>query len=144
MIELKTQGLPSTVSKDIDYSYLVFVHLQRLGDLISEIERDNATSEKRLINFRNQVSWFETLLTPFLDKLYYEKYKEFGVPAGKVPLRTKDLSTNMRYFDKVNKWCQLLVIYAYNNRLLRVRKRFIPLEEIEGFIGTGELIGLEK
>lgn len=134
----------SYTKQDVDYSFLLFDHLLRMSKASEEIVQMAKPSAAKLASFRNQVKWFETLIVPFLDQLYVDKLNEFGLKATKAPPSGNNFEENAKYFDKINKWAQVLMIYAYNNRLLRVRKRFISHAELEKFIDTGTLEGVER
>jgi hypothetical protein len=115
-------GSSQQSSKDIDYSWILFMHLNRvsetLGTLLS-IERPNTG---QLANCWAQVKWTETLLAPFLPANYYtETKKNHGVPSSAISLAMGNMEKNLKFLEKLDNWHALLIVYAYNNRLLRIR-----------------------
>lgn len=117
-------GSSQQSSKDVDYSWILFMHLNRVSEIrptLFSLERPNAG---QLANCWAQTKWTETLLAPFLSKDYYEvQRKKFGVSA-KSPYVANifgNLKQNMIFLEKIDDWNALLNTHAYNNRLLRIR-----------------------
>jgi len=113
-------------TKGMDMHLLVFNHLDRMSKEIIGFEITKPGISK-IFSYHVAIQHFENLMLPFLDEPYYQKKEEH---TKNVPKSKKDLIRDeVKYFLALQKWMKLLIAYAFNNQILRVKGKTINVKE---------------
>lgn len=113
----------STKQEGIDYYFLIVRHIDRMSEGLKEGLDVGKINTKTLVGYYQQVIHLESLLTPFLNIKYY---KEKAKWSKKIPAYSQTWSSELKdqvgYFKAISNIFQLLIIWAYNNGVLKIKR----------------------
>lgn len=113
----------STKQEGIDYYFLIVRHIDRMSEGLKEGLDVGKINTKTLVGYYQQVIHLESLLTPFLNKKYYEQKAKW---SKKIPSYeqtwSSELKDQVEYFKSISNILQLLIIWAYNNGVLKIKR----------------------
>jgi len=113
---IKTEGA--------DYYSVIIAHLMDMGRALKEGLDVGHIGTKNLMAYHQMIIHYESLVTPFMTKEFYEKRAEL---EKRLPAVSKTWSGNivnqMQYFNAISDLFQLLMIFSYNEGVLKLRKR---------------------
>ncbi len=118
MVFAKKQSVYSTPAYNNSFENLVNNHLERISFTVSQVVPFGNESMKLAVTFRNQVKLLETLLRPYLAGTEYEDIRDDKIIMGSA-LDAVSPSGYETYTDNVSDWLALLMLYAYNNKIIR-------------------------
>jgi len=114
----KKQSVYSTPAYNNSFENLVNNHLERISFTISQVVPFGNESMRIAVTFRNQVKLLETLLRPYLAGTEYEGIKKTKISIGDA-IDASRPQGYLDYTDRVSDWLALLMLYAYNNKIIR-------------------------
>lgn len=112
----------STSSEGIDYFFLIIRHLDRMSESIRAGLDVGVVNTQVLVGYYQQVMHLEALLVPFLHKDYYTKRNKFKKELpGYSKTWSGKISDQIQFFEATTKLLKLLIVKAYNARVLKVK-----------------------
>lgn len=115
----------STKQEGIDYYYLIVRHIDRMSEGLKEGLDVGTVNTKSLVCYYQQILHLESLLVPFLPWKEYKQKREKierDLP-GYSSTWSGDIEDQVKFFIEVSKLFRLLMVYAYNARVLKVKIR---------------------
>ena len=114
-----------SISKEgVDYYYLIIRHIDRMSEGLRIGLDVGQVNTKILVGYYEQILHLEAILIPFLDEEYYEVKKHFEneIPAYSATW-SGDIGRQIEYFKATQKIFKLLIVKAYNARILKLAVR---------------------
>lgn len=113
----------STKQEGIDYYFLIVRHIDRMSEGLKEGLDVGKINTRILVSYHQEVIHLESLLTPFLNKEYYKQKKKW---SEKIPAVSQTWSSEIKdqiaYFKGISNIFQLLIIWAYKNGVLKIKR----------------------
>lgn len=107
----------------MDYYIVLVKHIDKMSEgLIKESLDVGKIGTKMLMTYYMQIIHLEGLLVPFLTKeFYYRRGKiETNLPGYKTTW-SGSIEEQMRYFVAISDLFQLLILFAYKQRVLKIK-----------------------
>ena len=113
------QGSSYAAKESTSLGDLVWHHLNRMSlNLVDTVDPTKMISNpSKFITYHAQIQHYENLMVPMLNKEYYVAKGKIKIPSC---YNLKD-DLSLRYFKQISKWFQILQIFAYNHKLLKVK-----------------------
>lgn len=105
----------------IDYFFLIVRHIDRMSDGLTQGLNIGEINTKKLITYYQQILHFESLISPFLNEEYVEKRKKITNKFPGYASTWSALEDNIEFFESISKLFKLLIAYAYNNGVLKIK-----------------------
>ena len=111
----------------IDFYFLVAQHLQNISDGMKVgLDTTSTKNTVLLMSYFMQVKHYESMITMFLPKYYWDKKKEIFPKIPPISATWEGIDMNMKFFEAVSEWFQLIHIAAYNEGVLKIKRPIKP------------------
>lgn len=116
----------------LDFYFLVAKHLDRMSEGLKEgLDPGGTPNSSKLIAYYMQVQHYENLVTTFLPEYYWKKKKEILPTIPNITWTWSNVIQNLRFFDKISLWLQLLQVTCTNEGVLKIKTPYKVSDELE-------------
>lgn len=113
----------------LDFYFLVGLNLKKIIDKLGEgLQPGGIPNAEKLISFYLLTKNYENIITMFLPKEYWKAKERIFPQIPPMDFAWKDIKKNLKFFDSVSQWFQLIHTFAYNEGVLKLRRPYVPDE----------------